>query len=355
VSSPIRVIHCLNQFFGGLGGEEKAAQEPILAAGAKGPGILLQKLCPDLQVLATVIIGDNYLAQNPEAATREVLALLAPLFEGAEAERPRLLVAGPAFNAGRYGIACGAICTSVQDHFRIPAVTAMAPQNPAVDQYRKEVIIARAGDDVKTMAEDLQRMAAVGLKLVQEEELLPEEDQYLPQGRRRNYFCSLTGAQRAVSMLLAKISGKPFITEYRMPVYERVEPAPAIADLTKARLALVTSGGIVPRGNPDRIAAASAQGFGTYPIKGLNALSSQTHETAHGGYDPTFANADPNRVLPLDVVRDLVDEGAVNTLHEYYYATVGNATSVTNAEKFGREIAKVLLADGVQAVILTST
>lgn len=355
MSPPFRVIHCLNQFFGGLGGEEKAALPPALIQGAKGPGILLQKLFPDLQVMATVIFGDNYLAANIETAVHEIQALLAPLFKAAEAERPQLLVAGPAFNAGRYGIACGAICQAVQDHFHIPTVTAMSSQNPAVNEYRKEVVIVRAGDDVTTMAEDLHRMGAVGIKLLQGKTLLPEEDQYLPQGRRRNYFQTRTGAERAVRMLLAKITGKPFATEYRMPVYDRVPPAPALADMGRARLALVTSGGIVPRGNPDRIAAANAQGFGTYSIRGLSALSPQTHETAHGGYDPTFANEDPNRVLPLDVVRELEAEGAVGSLHEYYYATVGNATSVTNAEKFGKSIAKVLLADGVQAVILTST
>ncbi len=355
MSHPFRVIHYLNQFFGGLGGEEKAALPPVLVNGAKGPGILLQKLYPDLQVMATVIVGDNYVAENIETAVGEIQALLAPLFENAEAGQPQLLVAGPAFNAGRYGIACGAVCKTVQDHFHIPTVTAMSTQNPAVNEYRKDVIIAGAGDDVTTMAEDLQRMAAVGIKLVQGETLLPEEDQYLPQGHRRNYFHTRTGAQRAVSMLLAKITGKSFATEYRMPVFDRVPPAPALADMSKVRLALVTTGGIVPRGNPDRIVAANAQGFGTYSIRGLTALSPQTHETAHGGYDPTFANEDPNRVLPLDVVRELEGEGVVGTLHEYYYATVGNATSVANAEKFGKSIAKVLLADGVQAVILTST
>ena len=156
-------------------------------------------------------------------------------------------------------------------------------------------------------------------------------------------------------MLLKKMSAEPFTTEYAMPVFDRVQPAPPIHDMSTARLALVTSGGIVPRGNPDRIEAASASRFGVYSLQGLSAFSGQTHQTAHGGYDPTFANADPNRVLPLDVVRELESEGAFGSLHGSYYATVGNGTSVAAAEQFGRAIAKLLLADGVQAVILTST
>ena len=58
--------------------------------------------------MATVICGDNYFAENIEAATRGG--------EGPDAPyRPELLLAGPAFNAGRYGIACGAVCKDGPD------------------------------------------------------------------------------------------------------------------------------------------------------------------------------------------------------------------------------------------------
>lgn len=349
------VIHCLNQFFGGIGGEEKADLPPQLAAGPKGPGILLQQLFPTVRVSNTVIFGDNHVAGNTEAAVARIIALLEPLFNRDETARPDLLVAGPAFSAGRYGLACGAICKAVQERFAIPAVTAMSPQNPGVDQYRGQVFIARAAEDVTGMPEALQRMMALGLKLVCGEIPNPERDGYIPQGRRRNYFAEETGARRLVDMVLNKLRGEPFATEYSMPTFDRVEPAPPIKDMRKAVLALVTSGGIVPSGNPDRIEAAAAQRFGTYPLHGVRKLSAQTHQTAHGGYDPTFANADPNRVLPLDAVRALEAEGAIGSLHEYYYATVGNATSVAKAREFGRQIAGELLAAGVQAVILTST
>ncbi len=355
MSSKYRVIHALNQFFGGLGGEEKASLPPCLVEGARGPGLLLQRLFPEVEVVATVIFGDNYVAENPLGSVQEILALLAPFFEGDEDRKPQLLLAGPAFNAGRYGIACGALCRAVQEHFKIPAVTAMYQENPAVDQYRKEVFIARAGEDVMSMEEAVKRMVALGLRLVQGQALLPEQDDYIPQGCRKNFFDGRTGAVRALDMLFKKLKGEPFETEYAMPVFDRVAPAPAIAEMGEARLALVTSGGIVPRGNPDRIVAANAQCFGTYSLEGLTAFSSQTHQTAHGGYDPTFANRDPNRVLPLDAVRELGAEGEIGSLHGYYYATVGNATSVASARKFGREIAQKLVADGVQAVILTST
>ncbi len=353
MATELRIIHYLNQFFGGLGGEEQANHGLELVQGGKGPGLLLQKEEPGLSIAATLIGGDNYLAQDAERAEAELVALLEPLMAGAD--RPNLLVAGPAFNAGRYGLACGLVCKVVGERFAIPCLTAMSPDNPGVAQYRQDVYIVRSGDNVMAMAWAIKAMAALGRKLVMAEDIWPEKDGYIVQGRRRNIFVEQSGAQRAVTMLLAKMGGEEFVTEYAMPVFDRVEPAPAIADMSRARLALVTSGGIVPKGNPDGIEAANAQKFGTYSLAGLPALSPETHQTAHGGYDPTFANADPNRVLPLDAVYELLQEGAIGSLHDHYYATVGNATAVAKARKFGQDIAKILVADGVQAVILTST
>ena len=131
--------------------------------------------------------------------------------------------------------------------------------------------------------------------------------------------------------------------------------APAVPDMASAKLALVTSGGIVPHGNPDRIEAANASRFGAYPLHGLSAFSAETHQSAHGGYDPTYANENPNRVLPLDVVRELEAEGAFGSLHSTYYATVGNGTSVANAKKYGSDIAKRSGGCGSEGVALTST
>ena len=87
----------------------------------------------------------------------------------------------------------------------------------------------------------------------------------------------------------------------------------------------------------------------------MAALSSKDSETAHGGYDPTYCNANPNRVLPVDVLRDMEKEGKIGKLHDKYYTTVGNGTAVKRSKKFAEEFVQKLVNDGVQAVILTST
>ena len=181
------------------------------------------------------------------------------------------------------------------------------------------------------------------------------EEGYMPNGIRRNFFEKEVGAKRAVDMLVAKLNDKPFTTEYPMPSFDRVAPNKAIKDLSKATIALCTSGGIVPKGNPDHIESSSASHYGEYDITGVDDLTAETYETAHGGYDPVYANADSDRVLPVDVLREMEKEGKIGKLHNLFYTTVGNGTSVANAKGFAAEYAQKLLKAGVHAVIMTST
>ena len=84
-------------------------------------------------------------------------------------------------------------------------------------------------------------------------------------------------------------------------------------------------------------------------------LTEESYETAHGGYDPTYANEDADRVLPVDVLRDLEKEGKIGSLYNTFFTTVGNGTAVASAKQFAADISKKLKKAGVDAVILTST
>jgi betaine reductase len=346
----LRVVHYLNQFFGQIGGEEKADTAPLKKDGTVGPGLLFQQLLgQEAEIVGTVICGDNHFNENLETAKVAVLELI-------KGYSPDLLLAGPAFNAGRYGTACGAVCEEVAEHLAIPAVTGMFPENPGVELYKKSVYIIETKPSSMGMKDAAHQMVGLALKLAKGESLgSPAEEGYIPRGLRKNYFAKERGATRAVEMLLSKMKRDPFVTEYPMPVFDRVSPSPPIEDLSQITLALITSGGIVPKGNPDHLESSSASKYGKYDIHTVQTLSPETYETTHGGYDPTYANQDPHRVLPLDVIRDLEREGMIRDLYPYYYATVGNGTSVANAKKFAQDIAKDLLKDGVQAVIISST
>jgi len=345
-----KVVHYLNQFFAQIGGEEKAGIPPLIKDGAVGPGIPLQQaLGEEGEIVATVVCGDNYFAENIEAAAEKVM-------ERVSHYEPDVFVAGPAFTAGRYGVACGASCSAVSKKLGIPVVTAMYKENPALELYRKEVYIIPTADSVRGMKEAIPKMASFVRKLSLRQKIgLPQEEGYFPRGIRVNQFVSRTGAERAVDMLLFKLRGEPFQTEYPMPTFERIPPSPAIRDLHSAMIAMVTSGGIVPLGNPDRIEAASASKFAEYNIARVDDLTSDAYQTCHGGYDPTYANDDPDRVLPLDAMRALERDGTIGKLYNLYYVTVGNATSVADSQKFGKAIAEKLKTANVDGVILTST
>jgi len=235
-------------------------------------------------------------------------------------------------------------------------VTAMYPENPGVELYKAAAYILPTSDSARGMGQAVPAMAAMLLKLLRGDPLKSAaEEGYIERGVRVNMMYAEIGAERAVNMLLQKIRGEPFVTEYKMPVFDRVEPRPGVKNMDTAVIALVTSGGIVPRGNPDHIAASSARSYGEYDISGVDDLTDAAFQTAHGGYDQTFANQDADRVLPVDVLRDMERQGRIGRLHNRFYSTVGNGTAVTSARQWGGEIGRKLREANVQAVILTST
>ena len=346
----IKVVHYINQFFAGIGGEEKADIKPEVREEVIGPGMALNAgFKGEAEIVATVICGDSYFNENVEEAKAEILEMV-------KKYEPDLFIAGPAFNAGRYGVACATITAAVQEELGIPAMTAMYEENPGVDMFRKDLYIVATKNSAAGMRDAVNKMAPLALKLAKGEEIgTPDEEHYHARGIRKNFFADKRGSARAVDMLIKKLKGEEFQTEYPMPDFDRVEPNPAVKDISKATIALVTSGGIVPKGNPDHIESSSASKYGKYDIEGFEDLTSETHETAHGGYDPVYANEDADRVLPVDVLREMEKEGKIGKLHRYFYATVGNGTAVKNAKAFGEEIGKELKEAGVDAVILTST
>jgi glycine reductase len=139
-----------------------------------------------------------------------------------------------------------------------------------------------------------------------------------------------------------------------VPSYSQVEPAPPVQDLTHAKIALVTTGGVVPRGNPDRLEAAYASKWLKYPIGELNDLKPSDWQSIHGGFDTTNVNEDPNRMAPLDALRELEREGAFQYLADELYTTTGNTAAIPTARRFAQEMLKELRANDVQGVILTS-
>ena len=132
-----KAILYINQFFAGIGGEEKADHAPEIREGLVGPALALNAVL-DAEITHTVICGDNFMGSNTDEAIEKILGFL-------EDKEFDIFFAGPAFRAGRYGVACGHICKAVQEKFNVPVLTSMNDENPGVDMFKKDMPVFIGG------------------------------------------------------------------------------------------------------------------------------------------------------------------------------------------------------------------
>ena len=341
----MRVVHYINQFFAGIGGEEAAGAEPDLREGPVGPGRRLAALLGDEhEIVATVFCGDDHASGHAEFA--------AALVERAREHGAELLVAGPAFTSGRYGLACARIAAAAAEA-GVPALAAMHPDNPGVGEAGATPVV-ESGATSRQMRPSLERLAAAVRKLASGEELTAEDGR-IGKVPRRNRLAERSAAERAVALVLARLGGDREATEIPLPTFDQVTPAAPVEHAADAVVALLTEGGFVPAGNPDRLESSRATKWVRYSLEGLDSVEAGTFESVHGGFSTQWANEEPNRILPLDIARELQREGAIGGLHAEYFATTGNGTTVADARRFGVEWAAELRQAGIQAAILTAT
>ena len=175
----IRVVHYINQFYAGIGGEEKADIPAELRVNAVvGPGqALMAQFGDQAEIVATIVCGDSYFNENIDATTDQVLAWV-------KEQNADILVAGPAFNAGRYGVACGSVCAAVSEKLGIPTVTGMYVENPGVDMFRDKTYIVPTKNSAAGMRDAVKKMAPLALKLARGEAIGGEEAERLEAEQR---------------------------------------------------------------------------------------------------------------------------------------------------------------------------
>jgi len=343
-----KIIVYLNQFFGQIGGEEFASTKPMLKKEKVGVAAAIDTQIKNGEVEHTLICGDDFMNEH----TEEALAQIDSLLEGIEFD---MLIAGPAFFAGRYGTNCGRICKHIQERYQKTAVTSMYEENPGVELFRKEVYILRGGDAASAMQKDMPKLSRFADKILGGEKILwAQEEGYFPRGKRLQVTTGETADNRAFDMLMRKLAGKPFVTEMPIKMPDKVAVAPPVTDPAHTRFAFVTTSGIVPIGNPDKIQTGSATRFGRYAFPEEGVLKEGEWESIHGGYDHTYANADPMTHVPLDVFSKMLKEEKIGYLHPFFYSTTGNHTNESNSKRMAQEIVEYLKEDNIQAVILNS-
>ena len=111
--------------------------------------------------------------------------------------------------------------------------------------------------------------------------------------------------KRCLDMLLAKYYGEKFCSEVKMPVPEKHVTPVLSVPLAAARIMMVTDGGLVPKGNPDCLPPSNAREFHAYGFGFAERFKAEEYEVSHQGYDHGDVDEDPNRLLPLDILREM--------------------------------------------------
>jgi glycine reductase len=232
----------------------------------------------------------------------------------------------------------------------------MHPENPAVGLFRRDAPIVPTGPNAASMGPAISALARLALKLGRGEPLGPaEEEGYLGRGIRSPGQRDRPAAERVAAMLRAKLRGEPFATELPIHAAEMVSPAPPLGELGRATVALITTGGLVPKGNPDRLNAASSRRWYRYSIEGLDALTAEDFDCVHRGFYTAIVKQNPNYILPLHVVRGLERERAIGGLYPWFFSTSGVGTPDAYSKPIGREMAAELKANRVDAALLVAT
>ena len=348
----MKVLHYLNQFFAGIGGEEKAGHEVLFISGPVGAGAVVQNAVKDRGVeYATVVCGDNYFHEEEEKALGAIRAAM-------EQFQPDIFLAGPAFNAGRYGLACAKVCSWVRDNWRIPAITGMHEDNPGTKEIGRHVFVIQTGASAASMQESLKRFSLLIERLLTGNENAIENfraEHCLPIPRRFTVRSDAPDYVRAVDLLLAKLNGQTYESEIpRIEAKQHAIPN-LTGSLKDATLALVTEGGLVPKGNPDRLESSRGSRYFKYAIEGREDLRRGEFEAMHTGYDTSTVNQDPDRIVPLDAMRVLEKSKRFKKLHDYYFVTTGTGAMPSKMEEIGAGIAAELAGSGINAVVLTAT
>ena len=160
--------------------------------------------------------------------------------------------------------------------------------------------------------------------------------------------------QRSLDMLLAKHRGKAFQTEVIMPSVKWASIPILRKKLSECTILLITDGGLVPKGNPDMFPATNAAFFKAYSLENVLTLDASSYEISHQGYDYSFVEDDPNRLLPVDVLRQMEEQMQIRALYDAYITTTGVMTSTERSRKLGIQIANYVKSLPVDAVIITS-
>jgi glycine/betaine/sarcosine/D-proline reductase family selenoprotein B len=354
METKLKIMHYINQFFAGIGGEDKASTPLGFAEGALGPGIPLQNLIAEkAKIVMTAYCGDNYFPDHKEAVTQDIN-------RKARENGVDLLVAGPAFFSGRHGFACVEVCNSFSNSLGMNSITGLAASSPAITIYKRyknrRVYAFPTAENVAGMKDALDKIAKGVVKCGSRGAMGPAaEEGYIPRGLRVLETMEKSAVERAIEMLKMRISGSPFTSEFTLEEVEETPIAQPVSNMSDTVIALASTGGLHVLGNPHGAVSLKNTVWAKYPIGALRSMKQEKWIVVHAGISNVYIAENPNYLVPLDVARELEDRKTFAKLSPNFYSTTGVGGAIEEMERIGNEMAKSMKEEGVGAALLTST
>ena len=199
-------------------------------------------------------------------------------------------------------------------------------------------------------------LARFALRLAKGDALGPAEvEGYIAQGKRRVWDRGRPGYQRALDMLLDKLHGRPFVSEVPFHAPDRVTAAAPIADLSRAAIAMVTTGGLVKKGNPDRQVAANATRYHRHSVKAAQADAGGLGRRTTRGTSTTSSTRIRTTSCRCPSCAISRARGRSAACTSGCTRCPGVSTPVAMARELGRSIAEDLREARVDGVLLVAT
>ena len=120
-------------------------------------------------------------------------------------------------------------------------------------------------------------------------------------------------------MLLLRISGKPFTTEIHLEETVETPIAPALKNLKVSKLAIASTAGVYPEGNPHGATSIKNTVWAKYDIGNMQTMKEADWMVIHAGITNVFIKENPNYAAPLDATREFERTGLFSKLSHCRY------------------------------------
>ena len=138
-------------------------------------------------------------------------------------------------------------------------------------------------------------------------------------------------------------------SEIYVPITPPAVWTPLTKPLSECKVAFITAGGIHKKDQKPFNTA------GDYSYRSIPTyIATSELMVTHGGFDNSDINKDVNAMLPLDRLRELVEEGFIGSISDEFYGFMGGGGNIDKfTNETGPEIAKKLKEQGVDIVVCT--